>query len=38
MIEKSNYESPALAFEKVILYLESIQAKEISFEDAVSQF
>ena len=38
MIEKSNYESPAMAFEKLILYYESIQSKEISFEDAVSQF
>ena len=36
MIEKSNYESSSLAFEKVNSIYESIQAKEISFEDAVS--
>jgi len=36
MIEKSNYESPSLAFEKINSIYESIQAKEISFEDAVS--
>jgi|TARA_B100001142_G_scaffold170810_1_gene170378 peptidyl-prolyl cis-trans isomerase D len=38
MIEKSNYESPSLAFEKVNSIYESIQAKEISFEDAVSNY
>ncbi|MDC1042613.1 SurA N-terminal domain-containing protein [Gammaproteobacteria bacterium] len=38
MIEKSNYESPSLAFEKVNSIYESIQAKEISFEDAVSDY
>ena len=37
-IEKSNYESPSLAFEKVNSIYESIQAKEISFEDAVSNY
>ena len=36
MIEKSNYESPSLAFEKVNSIYQSIQATEISFEDAVS--
>ena len=36
MIEKSNYENASLAFEKVNSIYESIQAKEISFEDAVS--
>ena len=38
MIEKSNYESPSLAFEKVNSIYQSIQATEISFEDAVSNF
>ena len=38
MIEKSNYESLSLAFEKVNSIYESIQAKEISFEDAVSNY
>ncbi|MDB2411794.1 SurA N-terminal domain-containing protein [Gammaproteobacteria bacterium] len=38
MIEKSNHESPSLAFEKVNSIYESIQAKEISFEDAVSNY
>ncbi|MDG1203552.1 MAG: SurA N-terminal domain-containing protein [SAR86 cluster bacterium] len=36
MIEKSNYENTSLAFEKVNSIYESIQANEISFEDAVS--
>ena len=38
MIEKSNYESSSLAFEKVNSIYQSIQATEISFEDAVSNF
>ena len=38
MIEKSNYESSSLAFEKVNSIYQSIQAIEISFEDAVSNF
>ena len=36
MIEKSNYESSSLAYEKVNSIYQSIQATEISFEDAVS--
>ena len=37
MIEKSNYDSPDLAYEKINSIYESIQSKEILFEDAVSQ-
>ena len=37
MIEKSNYESPSLAFEAINSIYKSIQSKEISFEDAVSR-
>ena len=38
MIEKSNYESPAIAYEIINNIYESLQSKEILFEDAVSQF
>ena len=37
MIEKSNYESSSLAYEKINSIYQSIQAQEISFEDAVSK-
>ena len=37
MIEKSNYDSPDLAYEKINSIYESIQLKEMLFEDAVSQ-
>ena len=37
MIEKSNYDSPDLAYEKINSIYESIQSKEMLFEDAVSQ-
>ncbi|MBC8222487.1 MAG: SurA N-terminal domain-containing protein, partial [SAR86 cluster bacterium] len=37
MIEKSNYDTPDLAYEKINSIYESIQSKEILFEDAVSQ-
>ena len=37
MIEKSNYDSPDLAYDKISSIYESIQSKEILFEDAVSQ-
>ena len=37
MIEKSNYDSPDLAYDKIRSIYESIQSKEILFEDAVSQ-
>jgi len=37
MIEKSNYERPSLAYEKINSIYESLQSKEISFEDAVSK-
>jgi peptidyl-prolyl cis-trans isomerase D len=35
MIEKSNYESPSLAYEKISSIFDRLQSKEISFEDAV---
>ena len=39
MIEKSNYESPALAFEiSNTLFTKAYKLKKFSFEDAVSQF
>ena len=38
MIEKSNYESPAKAFETINNIYKSLESKEILFEDAVSQF
>ena len=37
MIEKSNYESPAKAFETINNIYKSLESKEILFEDAVSQ-
>ena len=37
MIEKSNYESPAKAFEIINNIYKSLESKEILFEDAVSQ-
>ena len=37
MIEKSNYERPSLAYEKINSIYKSLQSKEISFEDAVSK-
>ena len=35
MIEKSNYESPSLAYEKISSIFDRLQSQEISFEDAV---
>jgi peptidyl-prolyl cis-trans isomerase D len=35
MIEKSNYESQSLAYEKISSIFDRLQSKEISFEDAV---
>jgi peptidyl-prolyl cis-trans isomerase D len=35
MIEKSNYESPSQAYEKISSIFDRLQSKEISFEDAV---
>ncbi|MDB3867251.1 SurA N-terminal domain-containing protein [Gammaproteobacteria bacterium] len=35
MIEKLNYESPSLAYEKISSIFDRLQSKEISFEDAV---
>jgi peptidyl-prolyl cis-trans isomerase D len=37
MIEKSNYESPAKAYETINNIYKSLESKEILFEDAVSQ-
>ena len=37
MIEKSNYDSPDIAYKKINSIYESIQSKEMLFEDAVSQ-
>ena len=37
MIEKSNYDSPDIAYKKINSIYESIQLKEMLFEDAVSQ-
>ena len=37
MIEKSNYDSPDIAYKKINSIYEGIQSKEILFEDAVSQ-
>lgn len=37
MIEKSNYDSPSLAYEKINSIFNRLQAKELSFEDAVSE-
>ena len=37
MIEKSNYESSSLAYEKINSIYQNIQSKELSFEEAVSQ-
>ena len=37
MIEKSNYESSSLAYEKINSIYQSIQSKELSFEEAVSK-
>ena len=37
MIEKSNYESASLAYEEINSIYQSIQSKEVSFEDAVSK-
>jgi len=37
MIEKSNYETPSLAYEEINSLYKNIQSKEISFEDAVSK-
>jgi len=37
MIEKSNYESPAKAYETINDIYKSLESKEILFEDAVSQ-
>jgi peptidyl-prolyl cis-trans isomerase D len=38
MIDKSNYENASIAYEEINSLYESIQSKEISFEDAVSKF
>ena len=38
MIEKSNYESPAKAYETINNIYKSLESKEIPFEDAVSQY
>ena len=38
MIEKSNYESPAKAYETINDIYKSLESKEMLFEDAVSQF
>ena len=35
MIEKSNYESPSLAYEKISSIFDRLQSQKISFEDAV---
>ena len=37
MIEKSNYESSSLAYEKINSIYQSIQSNELSFDEAVSQ-
>ena len=37
MIEKSNYDSSSLAYEKINSIFNRLQAKELSFEDAVSE-
>ena len=37
MIEKSNYDSPSLAYEKINSIFNRLQVKELSFEDAVSE-